>query len=251
MCSFKVDLNKMLNDSTQRERVSLWLNRSGQLDEEKMVADDGRGNLVTTAFRSKHNSKKFPATPFQASNLPLYLPKDQHFSRAKVKSLLRCVWSTPIFDVVNSSHPSSAGKHEVERYLATIVALSFPSTCCTRTDERRPPPSDNIRGRGNPGQRSRKVIRTMPMVVMITSITIKITITILKWPCALSTHQSASPLPHHCHGLAPQLHQNHLCHYLHHYRHHHHLYHHHCSTVRARDKRVIGLIVSPLGLGKG
>ena len=30
--------------------------------------------------------------------------------------------------------------------------------------------------------------------------------------CAVSTHQSVSPLPHHCHGLAPQLHQNHSHH---------------------------------------
>ena len=79
------------------------------------------------------------------------------------------------------------------------------------------PPSDRNRGRGNPPRKEVKdLIKTATMTMISISISISTTmkmitiISILKWqqPCAVSTHQSVSPLPHHCHGLAPQLHQN-------------------------------------------
>ena len=82
---------------------------------------------------------------------------------------------------------------------------------CMRTDGGRPP-SDSIRGRGNPGQRSRNLMMLTMMIIITVIIPISMIMTItiiLKWPCAVSTHQSVSPLPHHCHGLAPQLHQKH------------------------------------------
>ena len=77
------------------------------------------------------------------------------------------------------------------------------------------PPSDRNRGRGNPPRKEVKDLiktATMTMISISISTTMKMitSISILKWqqPCAVSTHQSVSPLPHHCHGLAPQLHQN-------------------------------------------
>ena len=64
---------------------SIEWERTQLVDEEKMVVDDGRGNLVTTAFDLKHNSKKFPATPFEASNPPLCLPKTHSLANQKPK----------------------------------------------------------------------------------------------------------------------------------------------------------------------
>ena len=43
----------------------MQLNGSGLLDEEKMVVDDGGGNLVTTAFDLKHNLKKSQPLPLR------------------------------------------------------------------------------------------------------------------------------------------------------------------------------------------
>ena len=77
----------------EKERFLVRLDlRGGQLDEDKMVLDEGGGKLVTTAFGRKHNPKKSQLShhtlPESRIKAPLCLPTDPHFSQSEGQTFL-------------------------------------------------------------------------------------------------------------------------------------------------------------------